>query len=366
MNKRDYYETLNISRDAGDEEIKRAYRKMAMQYHPDRNPGDKKAEEYFKEASEAYEVLRDREKRQIYDQFGHEGLRGTGFRGFTDFNDIFSSFGDIFENFFGFGTAADRRERPRKGSDLRYDMQLTLEEAFSGKEEEITFKRWETCDACKGSGIAPGKEASICATCRGNGTIIRSQGFFQLQTTCPACNGQGRVITDPCAKCRGQAKTQIKRVINLKIPPGVDTGSQLRIRGEGEAGDRGGPNGDLFVVMHVKEHSFFSREGDNLFCELPISFIQAALGDSIKIPVIGEETLHEIRIPQGTQPGDVISVPEMGMPGVNTKKRGQLFIKFIVRIPKKLNRRQKELLEEFLAAEGIKATDNIGRLFRAK
>jgi molecular chaperone DnaJ len=366
MNKRDYYDTLNISRDAGEEEIKRAYRKMAMQYHPDRNPGDKRAEEYFKEASEAYEVLRDREKRQIYDQFGHEGLRGTGFRGFTDFNDIFSSFGDIFENFFGFGTVKDRRERPRKGNDLRYDMQLTLEDAFSGKEEEITFKRWATCEACNGSGITPGKEAGICATCQGSGTIIRSQGFFQLQTTCPTCNGQGKIITDPCLKCKGQGKIQIKRVINLKIPPGIDTGSQLRIRGEGEAGDYGGPNGDLFVVMHVKEHSFFSREDDNLFCELPISFIQAALGDSIKIPVIGEETLHEIRIPQGTQPGDVIPIQEMGMPSIGTGKRGQLFIKFIVRIPKKLNSRQKELLEKFLAAEGIKGTDKIGRLFRAK
>jgi len=366
MNKRDYYETLNIPRDAEEEEIKRAYRKMAMQYHPDRNQGDKAAEENFKEASEAYEVLRDREKRQIYDQFGHEGLRGIGFSGFRDFNDIFSSFGDIFENFFGFGTGKGGRERSRKGNDLRYDIELTLEEAFSGKEEEINFKKWAACEACNGSGITPGKEANICTTCRGKGTVVRSQGFFQLQTTCPACNGQGRVITDPCVKCKGHGKVRIKRVINLKIPPGVDTGSQLRLRGEGEAGDYGGPNGDLFVVMHMKEHSFFSRKGENLFCELPISFIQATLGDSIKIPVIGEEELHEIRIPQGTQPGDVISVPELGMPSLSTRHRGQLFIKFIVRIPKKLNRHQKELLEEFSMDEGIKGTDKIGKLFRAK
>jgi molecular chaperone DnaJ len=366
MDKRDYYEILNIPRDAGEEEIKRAYRKMAMQYHPDRNPGDKAAEENFKEASEAYEVLRDGEKRQIYDQYGHEGLRSTGFSGFSDFNDIFSSFGDIFENFFGFSTGKGQRERPDKGSDLRYDLQLTLEEAFSGKEEEISFKKWGTCEVCKGSGITPGKEAQRCNTCRGKGTIVRSQGFFQLQTTCPTCKGQGRIITDPCTKCKGQGKLQIKRVINLKIPPGVDNGSQLRIRGEGEAGDYGGPPGDLFVVMHVKEHPFFSREGENLFCELPISFIQAALGDVIKIPEIGKGELHEIRIPQGTQPGDVISVPELGMPGLNTRHRGQLFIKFIVRIPKKLSKRQKELLEEFSAAEGMKDTEKIAKLFRAK
>jgi len=366
MDKRDYYETLNIPRDAGEEEIKRAYRKMAMQYHPDRNPGDKEAEENFKEASEAYEVLRDREKRQIYDQFGHEGLRGAGFSGFRDFNDIFSSFGDIFENFFGFGTGKGQRERPRKGNNLRYDMQLTLEEAFSGKEEEINFKKWGSCEVCNGSGITPGKETKVCTTCRGKGNIVRTQGFFQLKTTCPACNGQGRIITDPCVKCKGQGKVQIKRVINLKIPPGVDTGSQLRLRGEGEAGEYGGPDGDLFVVIHVKEHPLFSRERENLFCELPISFILAALGDSIKIPIIGEEELREIRIPQGTQPGDVISVPELGMPSLSTKRRGQLFIKFIVIIPKKLNRRQKELLEEFSMAEGIKGTDKIGKLFRAK
>jgi molecular chaperone DnaJ len=366
MDKRDYYETLNIPRNAGEEEIKRAYRKMAMLYHPDRNPGDRIAEENFKEASEAYEVLRDREKRQIYDQFGHEGLKSTGFSGFSDFNDIFSSFGDIFENFFSFGTGRGQRERPRKGNDLRYDMQLTLEEAFTGKEEEITFKKWGICEACNGSGIAPGKEAKICTTCRGRGTIVRAQGFFQLKTTCPACNGQGRVITDPCSKCRGQGKVQIKRVINLKIPPGVDTGSQLRIRGEGEAGEYGGPEGDLFVVIYVKEHPFFSREGDNLFCELPISFIQAALGDNIKVTLIGEDESREIKIPQGTQPGDVISVPELGMPNLSNRQRGQLFIKFIVRIPKKLNRRQKELLEEFSMAEGIKDTDKIGKLFRAK
>jgi molecular chaperone DnaJ len=366
MYKRDYYETLNVSRDAGEEEIKRAYRKMAMKFHPDRNPGDKDAEASFKEAAEAYEVLRDREKRDIYDRFGHEGLRGTGFRGFTDFNDIFSSFGDIFESLFGFGAERGRREHPRKGNHLRYDIKLTLEEAFSGKEEEITFKKWGPCEACDGSGITPGSEPQICDTCHGSGNIVRSQGFFQIRTTCPACNGQGRIITDPCRECQGRGKVQVHRTINLKIPAGVDNRSQLRIRGEGEAGEYGGPSGDLFVVISVKKHSFFSREGEHLFCEIPVSFVQAALGDVISIPVMGEDEPREVKIPQGTQPGDVISVPGLGMPGLNTKRHGNLFIKFLVKIPKRLNKRQKQLLEEFAEAEGSRGQNKIGKLFRAK
>ena len=363
MYKRDYYETLNVSRDAGDEEIKRAYRKMAMQYHPDRNPGDREAEEKFKEAAEAYEILRDREKRQIYDQFGHEGLKGTGFSGFSGFNDIFSSFSDIFEDFFGFGTSRSRQERPRKGSDLRYNMELTLEEAFSGKEEKISFKKWESCEVCNGSGIRPGSVPQTCGTCQGSGNIVRSQGFFQIKTTCPACNGRGKIITYPCGECKGQGKVRIERSINLKIPPGVDTGSQLRLRDEGEPGEHGGPHGDLFVFIHVKENSFFSREGNHLYCKVPISFIQAALGDTITIPVLGEENHKEVQIPQGTQPGDVISVPGYGMPIIGRRQNGDLIIKLIVKIPKKLNKRQKELLEEFAESEGLKKSKKRGKLF---
>ncbi|MDB9822527.1 molecular chaperone DnaJ [Deltaproteobacteria bacterium] len=366
MDKRDYYETLNIPRDAGNEEIKRAYRKMAMQYHPDRNPGDKEAEENFKEAAEAYEILRDRDKRQIYDQYGHEGLKNTGFSGFNDFNDIFSSFGDIFENLFGFGTGRGRRERPRKGPNLRYDTELTLEEAFSGKEEEISFKKWDLCEACQGSGITPGSETPVCGTCRGNGNVIRSQGFFQIKTACPTCGGQGRVITNPCNKCKGQGKIKIKRSINLRIPPGVDTGSQLRLREEGETGENGGPPGDLFIVIHVKKHSLFSREENNLFCEVPISFIQAALGGSIRIPVLGKEELHEVLIPRGTQPGEIISVPGQGMTGLQGKARGDLIIRLVVKIPKKLNKHQKQLLEEFAETEESKSKNKIGNLFGAK
>lgn len=354
MEKRCYYEILNISRNAGDEEIKRSYRKLAMEYHPDRNPGDKEAEEKFKEAAEAYEVLRDKEKRQIYDQFGHEGLRGTGFSGFSGFNDIFSSFGDIFEEFFGFGTRTGRRDRSRKGNDLRYDMELTLEEAFSGKEEEIAFKKWDICESCNGSGTAPGSDLQTCGTCQGRGSISRSQGFFQINTTCPSCHGQGRIITDPCSSCRGNGKVKVNKKITLKIPPGVDMGSQLRLKGEGEAGEHGGPAGDLFVVIHIKEHDFFSREEDHLLCEIPVSFIQAALGDTMDIPVLGEEGTHPLNIPNGTQPGDVLTLHGLGMPSLRGNYRGDLFVKIIIKIPKKLNPHQKEILEEYAKTEGSK------------
>ncbi|MFH1351692.1 MAG: molecular chaperone DnaJ [Pseudomonadota bacterium] len=355
MYKRDYYEILDTSRDAGEEDIKKAYRKMAMKYHPDRNPGDKDAEERFKEASEAYKVLRDSEKRQIYDRFGHAGLEGTGFRGFSGFDDIFSSFGDIFEDFFSFGTGR-RRSRARKGNDFRYDLQLTLEEAFSGKEEEIVFHKWESCEVCHGSGIKPGSEIETCATCHGRGQVVRSQGFFQISTTCPVCHGEGRLITDPCDACSGGGKIKAKKKINVKIPPGVDTGSQLRLPGEGEPGEHGGPPGDLFVVIHVKEHDFFVREGDHLLCEIPISFFQAALGDTFTVPILGKDGQKDLEIPSGTQPGDILSLPGQGMPSLQGNRVGDLYIKVNVKIPKKLNDRQKELLEAFAEIEGLKKT----------
>jgi molecular chaperone DnaJ len=363
MEKRDYYETLDVGRDAGDEEIKKAYRKLAMKYHPDRNPGDKEAEEAFKEASEAYEVLRDNEKRQIYDRFGHEGLRGSGFSGFSGFSDIFSSFSDIFEDFFSFGTPRGGRQRQRKGSDLRYDMEMTLEEAFAGKEKEIDFHKWASCEACNGSGITPGSVPETCGTCHGSGTMIRSQGFFQIKTTCPACNGHGRIITNPCKECQGSGKVKIRKKLNLKIPPGVDTGSQLRLRGEGEAGENGGPPGDLFVVIHVKEHPFFSREGDHLYCEATISFVQAALGDNIEIPVLGQDEQQVIKVPHGTQPGDIISVPEMGMPRIGRSSRGDLIIKVSVKIPTKLTKHQRQLLEEFAKEGETKKDKKKGKFF---
>ena len=339
---------------------------MAMKYHPDRNPGDKEAEENFKEAAEAYEVLRNNDKRQIYDQYGHEGLKGTGFSGFNGFNDIFSSFGDIFEDFFSFGSGRGRANRARKGNDLRYDIEIPLKDAFSGKEEEISFKKWQSCDICEGSGITPGSEAQVCGTCKGSGGVTRSQGFFQIQTTCPACKGQGSIITDPCKTCRGEGKVKVERTINLKIPPGVDTGSQLRLRNEGEPGTNNGPTGDLFVVIHVAKDDFFTREGDHLICEIPISFIQAILGDTITIPVLGETDPQELKIPKGTQPGDILSMPGRGMPSLSRGRKGDLFIKMDVKIPKKLNNRQKELLEEFKETESDKKTKKKGGLFGSK
>jgi len=358
MDKRDYYEVLEVARDAGEEEIKRAYRKLALKYHPDRNPGDKEAEEKFKEAAEAYEVLRDREKRQIYDRFGHEGLEGRGFRGFAGFEDIFSSFGDIFEDFFGFGTRAGRKSRPRQGNSLRYDLEITLEEAFTGKEQEIVFDRIETCSTCGGTGLAPGSKPTVCPTCHGKGQVVRSQGFFQISTTCPVCRGSGQIVENPCEECKGEGKVRKEKRLNLRIPPGVDTGSQLRLKGEGEAGTLGGPPGDLFVVIHVKEHDFFVRQGLDLICQIPISFVQAALGDTVTIPLLGDEKTYELDIPEGTQPQDIIPVPGKGMPSLsNQNRRGTLYVRMVVKIPQRLSPQQRELLAAFAETENLKVSE---------
>jgi molecular chaperone DnaJ len=362
--KSDYYEILGVARDADSEDIKKAYRKLAMKYHPDRNPGDREAEEKFKEASEAYEVLRNGEKRQIYDQYGHEGLAGTGFKGFSGFEDIFSSFGDIFEDFFSFGTGSRRRtNRARQGQGLRYDLELNLEEAFTGKEEEIQFRRAENCSTCGGTGLTPGSKPQVCGTCQGRGQVVRSQGFFQISTTCPSCHGQGRIITDPCHACKGNGRVNVERKITVRIPAGVDTGSQLRLQGEGEPGEHGGPRGDLFVVIHVKQHSFFTREGEHLLCELPISFVQAALGDAIKIPLLGDTEDYELKIPPGTQPGEVLTVSGLGMPVLQRNRRGDLFVRITVKIPKKLDQRQRALLEEFAKTTEPKGFKNARKLW---
>lgn len=345
---RDYYDILGISREASADEIKKAYRKTALKYHPDMNAGDREAEEQFKEAAEAYEVLSDREKKKLYDLYGHEGLKGIGFAGFGGFEDIFSAFGDIFDGFFGFGGGRSRTTRARRGNDLRYDLDLTLEEAYQGKEEEIVFDRFDSCDICNGTGIAAGSEPATCPSCNGRGETIRSQGFFQIRTTCSTCNGTGAIIVDPCTSCDGRGRVRAKRRVLVRIPPGVDTGSQLRISGEGESGENSGPAGDLFVVIHVRDHDFFEREGDDLRCQIPVSFVDAALGTEISIPVIDGSEDRRVVIPEGSQPGHVIRIKGCGMPSLKrAKRRGDLFVQVMLKTPTHLSQRQRELLMEF-------------------
>ena len=351
---RDYYEILGVDRNAPEDQIKLAYRKLAMKYHPDRNPGDKEAEERFKEASEAYEVLHDGQKRQIYDQYGHDGLSGTGFTGFRGFEDIFSSFGDIFEDFFGFGSRRGGRTRARSGADLRYNLRMTLEEAAEGKEFEIDIEKHEHCETCGGSGAKPGSEPVVCPSCEGRGQVTRAQGFFTISTTCPQCHGQGRIIENPCEKCRGSGIVKVPKKVKIRIPPGVDTGSRLRLRGEGEAGIQGGPPGDLYVVVHVEPHEFFDRNGDDIICDIPISFTQAALGTKLRVPTLeGEETID---IQKGTQTDSIIHLRGAGMPRLRGYGRGDQVVRLIVKIPTKLTQRQEELLREFaeLSEEEVK------------
>jgi len=345
---RDYYDILGISKEASADEIKKAYRKTALKYHPDMNAGDREAEEQFKEAAEAYEVLSDREKKKLYDLYGHEGLKGIGFAGFGGFEDIFSAFGDIFDGFFGFGGGRSRTTRARRGNDLRYDLDLTLEEAYQEKEEEIVFDRFDSCEICNGTGIAAGSEPATCPSCNGRGETIRSQGFFQIRATCSTCNGTGEIIVDPCSSCDGRGRVRAERKVLLRIPPGVDTGSQLRISGEGESGENSGPAGDLFVVIHVRDHDFFEREGDDLRCQIAVSFVDAALGTEISIPVIDGSEDRRVVIPEGTQPGHVIRIKGCGMPSLKrVKRRGDLFVQVMLKTPTHLSQRQRELLMEF-------------------
>ena len=353
MTKRDFYDVLGVSRTASDQDIKSAYRKLALKYHPDRNPGDKTAEERFKEAAEAYAVLADADKRVRYDRFGHAGVAGAaGGSGavdptiFADFQDIFGGLGDI----FGFGDVfggGRRRGGPQRGSDLRYDMEIAFEQAAKGAETTIQIPRQEPCQTCSGSGAAPGTTATTCPQCRGAGQLRYQQGFFTVARTCGQCRGTGKVIAKPCATCRGQGTTEQQRKITVKIPAGIATGQRLRLTGEGEAGGQGGPAGDLYVVIHVAEHEFFHRDGNDLHCEVPLSFPTLALGGDITVPGIdGDET---VRVPEGTQPGTTFRVKAKGMPDVSGRGRGNLIVTVQAVMPKKLTKEQRKLLEQLAA-----------------
>ncbi|MGI8957056.1 MAG: molecular chaperone DnaJ [Chthoniobacterales bacterium] len=354
--KRDYYEVLSVERNASGDEVKRAYRKLAVKFHPDKNPGDPHAEEQFKELGEAYDVLIDEQKRAAYDRYGHaafaQGGRGGGFHDpFDIFREVFSGAGGgggIFETFFG-GTAA-QADGSQRGSDLRYDMQITLEEAAFGVEKEIEVRKLGACDKCSGSGASPGSRAITCPVCRGRGQVVSARGFFQVSQTCPKCRGLGEVIEQPCDVCEGEGRVEKTSRIKIKIPPGIAHGSRLRSTRNGEAGIRGGDQGDLYIVVHIKEHPVFQREDDNLSCEVPISFAIAALGGEVPVPTL--EGKASLKVPAGTQGGQSFRLRGKGVVHVNGRDRGDLFAKLLVEVPSRLNSEQRQKLEEFAALCG--------------
>ncbi len=355
MAKRDYYEVLGVAKDAPADEIKKAYRKVAFEAHPDRNPGNKEAEERFKEAAEAYSVLSDTQKRQAYDRFGHEGARAAGFHGFGSSEEIFSSFGDLFEEIFGgFG---GMRGRARGGADLRLDVELTYEEAFTGVSREIEVLKTVECETCKGSGAKSGTQPTTCPTCAGRGMVAHTQGFFSFSTTCPRCSGQGRIVKAPCDTCRGTGKARRKRKLKIEIPAGVDDGNRVQIAGEGEPGERGLPPGDLYLVIHLKEHDLFSREGTTVLCRVPIGFAQAALGAKIEVPTLdGTRTLE---VPAGTQSGERLVIHGAGFPTPGRGgRRGDQVVRVDVVTPRKVTARQRELLEELARLDAAESGDD--------
>ncbi len=349
MAKRDYYEALNVSRNASEADLKKAYRRLAMKYHPDRNPGDTEAETNFKEAKEAYEVLSDARKRAAYDQFGHAGVDpsaagGAGFGGGASFSDIF---GDVFGDIFGAGRSAGG-SRSYRGADLRYNLELNLDEAVHGTTVKVRIPTMVACDACEGSGAKKGTQPTACSTCGGQGQVRMQQGFFSLQQTCPRCRGTGKIVSNPCPKCSGQGRTQEYKTLSVKIPPGVDTGDRIRLSGEGEAGEAGGPPGDLYVHVKVRPHPIFSREDNNLFCEVPISFGTAVLGGELDVPTLGGRV--KLKIPVETQSGRVFRMRGKGIRSVHGGDLGDLLCRVVVETPVNLNRKQKELLAEFEAS----------------
>ncbi|RME87801.1 MAG: molecular chaperone DnaJ [Planctomycetota bacterium] len=353
--KRDYYEVLGVSKGASEEEIKKAYRKLALKYHPDKNPDDKDAEEKFKEATEAYEVLTDPEKRKLYDQYGHDGLKGAGMRDYSSMSmeDLFSSFGDIFggsifEELFGYQRRGSRRQGsyPTRGANLRVIVPITLEEVYSGTEKTIQLKSHDHCPRCKGTGADGGSSKETCPVCHGRGMYVQNQGFFQVSSTCPNCRGEGQIIKNPCKECHGSGMVLKEREIKVKIPSGMEDGDRLRIAGEGEPGKNGGPKGDLYCVIQVKPHDYYVRVGDDLYVEIPISFATAALGGKVEVPTIrGKKGVLKVR--RGTQSGEIYRMKGEGLPRSSGYGRGDQYVILSVKTPKSLTREQEKLLKEF-------------------
>ncbi len=367
MAKRDYYDVLGVTKNSTPEQIKASYRKQAVKYHPDKNKGDKSSEEKFKEASEAYHVLSDKERKQNYDNFGHAAFEnGAGGRGGFGNFDFSSSFSDIFEDFFSdFGGGSGRRSRKTnfRGSDLRYDLSITLEEAYTGKKQDIKFSTSEKCNTCKGSGSKPGHDAGSCSMCGGHGQVRSSQGFFTVQQTCPQCSGTGEEITNPCNDCGGQGKKQTSKRLSVTIPKGVDDGTRIRLAGKGEAGTKGAGNGDLYLFINVNSHDLFKRSDENLFFECPISIADAALGTSLDIPTI-DGGKAKIKIPSGTQSNRQFRLKGKGMPYIRGSGNGDLYVQINTEVPVSLNREQKELLEKFREIENEKSNPSIKKFFQ--
>jgi len=368
MAKRDFYEALGVTKDASSDQIKAAYRKLAVKHHPDKNKGDKASEDKFKEASEAYHVLSNSERKQNYDNFGHAAFEngGGGRGGFGNF-DFSSSFSDIFEDFFGdFGGTGGRRGKRNsnlRGSDLRYDLSISLEEAYTGKKQDINFSTSEKCNTCKGSGSKPGQEVGACSMCGGNGQVRSNQGFFTVQQTCPQCSGNGEEITNPCRDCNGQGKKQTSKRLSVTIPKGVNDGTRIRLAGKGEAGSRGAGSGDLYLFINVYSHDLFKRSDENLFFECPISIADAALGTAIEIPTI-DGGKAKIKIPSGTQSGKQFRLKDKGMPYLRGSGNGDLYVKVNTEVPVSLNKEQKELLEKFREIENEKSNPSIKKFFQ--
>lgn len=356
--KRDYYEVLGVDRGTDEADLKRAYRKLAVKYHPDKNPGDHEAEDRFKELGEAYDVLMDPQKRAAYDRYGHAAFQQGGMGGGAGMHDPFDLFrevfganggsGGIFDHFFGGGTDSSGKQR---GSDLRYDMQISLEEAALGCEKEIEIRKLDTCETCDGNGAQTGSRVVTCPTCRGRGQVVASRGFFQVAQTCPQCHGSGQIVEKPCKTCRGEGRNEKTSRVKIKVPPGIDEASRLRSTGGGEAGVRGGPSGDLYVVIHIKEHDVFTREGMDLLCEVPLPFTTAALGGEIRVPTL--EGAVNLKIPAGTQGGAMFRVRGQGMPGLQSAARGDILTRVQVEVPTRLNHDQREALQKFAEVCGV-------------